>query len=90
MIQQKALKDIINNYFSNAQSLSQDYDWGRYDERTDKKLGYYIEVQEDHEDDGCHWGICLGNFNPDDEHYFEVESKEKAFEIKEKLNNYVN
>jgi hypothetical protein len=29
--QRKALKDIINNYFSNAQSLAQDYDWGKYD-----------------------------------------------------------
>lgn len=27
----KPTKDIINNYFSNAQSKAQDIDWGRYD-----------------------------------------------------------
>lgn len=28
----KAVKAIINNHFSHAQSLAQDYDWGREDE----------------------------------------------------------
>ena len=28
----KAMKDIVNSYFSEAQSRAQDYDWGKYDD----------------------------------------------------------
>lgn len=51
---------------------------------------FYIDVIEEPESNGTRWGICLGEPNPSDEYYIEMPSKEKAFEVKEKLNNYLD
>ena len=50
---------------------------------------YYVEVIEE-PDKFVQWSICLGNPNPDNQHSILVQSKERAFEIKEKLTNYLN
>jgi hypothetical protein len=51
---------------------------------------YYIGVTETPENDKTHWSVCLGSPNPDERHYFEVENKEKAFEIQDKLRAYLS
>ena len=50
---------------------------------------FYVGVSEDHETKGVEWFVELGQPNADVEHSFKVESKEKAFEIQDKLRKYI-
>lgn len=50
---------------------------------------YYIDVLED-VGNTIKWGIVLGSPNPEPECYFQVEGKEKAFEIRNKLRAYLD
>jgi hypothetical protein len=49
---------------------------------------FWAGVSEEHENDGVHWFVELGQ--PNAELKFEVENKEKAFEIQEILREYFN
>jgi len=51
---------------------------------------FYIEVVEEPSlDKPTKWGICLGSPNPDVTHYIETPTKELAFELRNKLNWYL-
>jgi len=51
------------------------------------KIKAYFGVLEEHGKQ-VEWFIELGQPNADEEHSFSVESKEKALEIKDKLDKY--
>lgn len=50
----------------------------------------YIDVLEEHDKHGVHWGIILGSPNPEsDELYIAMPNEKKAFEVKAKINSYL-
>ena len=48
----------------------------------------YIEVVEDVRKEKSIWGIALGSPNPDSDHFIEMPNREKAFEVKNKIQKF--
>lgn len=52
---------------------------------------FYIDVMEtNHLEEGTEWGIVLGNPNPIEDFYIDIGDEKKAFEIRDKIRNFMS